>query len=73
MMSLLMRLCGRVVDDAWQQAIFSGPVERGCTHEQLIGVMQNIAASHTGVLRGLEDAFYSRLEAVHRAHVPQAA
>jgi hypothetical protein len=65
------RRYGRLVDDAWPRALFTQnfadiPVS------MLGQLAQGIAQYETGVLRGLEDAFYDKLIRHHRMHWPAA-
>lgn len=65
---LLLHLCGRLVDDHWQHALFSGPVEQGFTHDNLVVILRNLEYYGAGVLDHSERAFYDRVEGLYRDH-----
>lgn len=67
MLSLLMRMCARLVDEDWLQALFSAPVQSGCTHDDLLRLLANVADYRSGLLTDLEDAYYDKAEALFRA------
>lgn len=55
----------RLMDDAWQHAIFTVPVLRDLKPETLRQTLRNIATYGSGRLGGIETAFYGHLAAVH--------
>jgi hypothetical protein len=64
-MPSVLRLYGRLVDDEWQQAIFSKPLPdfpRGT----LINILENIAAGDDGRLKEIEYDFYQKLAKFYR-------
>lgn len=63
---LLSRVGGRLVDDDWQQRLFSGPVEQGYTYENLLAILDNLMRYNTGLLSGLEENYYAALDALYR-------
>jgi hypothetical protein len=62
---ILLRPGCRLVDDDWQYRLFSGPVEQGFTHENLLAILTNLNAYRTGVLNGLEENYYAALNALY--------
>jgi len=59
------RIYGRLMDDAWQTALFNQPLP-DFPHETLRGLMENVAAHRDGRLGEIERAFYAALDAFHR-------
>jgi hypothetical protein len=55
----------RLVDDDWQYRLFSGPVEQGFTHENLLAILTNLKTFDTGVLHALEKNYYAALSALY--------
>lgn len=68
MMPLLMHLCGRLVDDDWQRAVFSGPVQMGCMPEVLLSVLNNLRLYPTGLLDEMEDTYYEAMDRLYVEH-----
>jgi hypothetical protein len=62
---ILMRPGCRLVDDDWQYRLFSGPVEQGFTHENLLAILANLNAYNTGVLHALEENYYAALNKLY--------
>jgi hypothetical protein len=62
------RMYGRLVDDSWQQALFTRPLS-DLPPENLRGVLRCIAQYRTGLLRDVEDEYYQTLDAIYRRHV----
>jgi hypothetical protein len=65
------RIYGRLVDDSWQQALFTRPLS-DLTPQNLRGVLRCISSYRSGLLSEVEDEFYQTLELVYRRHVPDA-
>jgi hypothetical protein len=55
------RLYSRLVDDSWQQALFTKPVLRDLTPDNLRSVLHNVASYPTDPLLEIEDQFYDTL------------
>jgi hypothetical protein len=66
------RIFGRLVDDSWQQALFTRPLS-DLTPQNLRGVLRCVSLYRSGVLGEVEDEFYQTLEQIYRQHVPDAA
>ncbi len=67
---LLVRVGGRLMDDDWQTKLFSGPIEQGFTHENLLAILENLNRYDTGLLRDMEQTFYQALNALYREFPP---
>jgi hypothetical protein len=63
----------RLMDDDWQTRLFSGPVEQGFTHENLLLILENLTRYRSGILRNLEETFYGALTALYKEFPNQAA
>lgn len=70
---LLVRPDGRLMDDDWQYRLFSGPVEQGFTHENLLAIIENLNRYGTGILQEMEHTYYGALNALYRDLGQQAA
>lgn len=70
---LLCRAGGRLMDDDWQYKLFSGPVEQGFTHENLLTILNNLNHYNAGILHELENTYYKALNALYRDFPKQAA
>lgn len=57
----IIRNFARLVDDSWQTTLFTKPILRDLTPENLIGVLERVRDYRTGVLAETENAFYARL------------
>ena len=64
------RIYGRLVDDSWQQALFTRPLS-DLTPENLRGVLRCISQYRSGLLDEVESEFYQALEQVYRRHAPK--
>lgn len=64
---LLSRAGSRLMDDEWQTRLFSGPVEQGYTHDNLLVILANLHQFQTGLLNELEEAFYGALNQLYRS------
>lgn len=64
-MPCVARSYGRLMDDAWQHALFTTPILRDLKPETLRQTLRNIATYDQGNLGAAEAAFYGRLAAVH--------
>lgn len=62
------RVYGRLVDDAWQNALFTQPVLNDLTPDDIRGVLRNATFYAQGLLAGAEDEYYAALEKLCRAH-----
>jgi hypothetical protein len=67
------RVYGRLVDDSWQQALFTQPTLRDVSPEQIRGILRNVMLYRQGLLAGAESEFIGRLETVYRQHGHPAA
>jgi hypothetical protein len=65
------RVYGRLMDDAWQAALFHQP-RPDFPADTLRGLMENIADHHDGRLAGIEREFYARLRAFSDSAWPLA-
>ncbi|HVV26648.1 MAG TPA: hypothetical protein VHC40_01660 [Rhizomicrobium sp.] len=65
------RAYGRLVDDGWATALFTGPVS-DLTPENIRGVLRNLSLYGAGMLTGIENAFYQRLANLVDPKVPAA-
>jgi hypothetical protein len=65
MTQTLRRTYSRLMDDAWQDAVFTN-TPPDFSREKLAAVLQNIANYRDGRMEGMEEMFYMRLEAFHR-------
>jgi hypothetical protein len=63
----IIRNYARLVDDNWQKSIFTTPVLRDLTPENLIGVLERVRGYRSGVLAEAEDAFYGRLRQFYQS------
>jgi hypothetical protein len=63
------RVFGRLVDDDWQQAVFTRP-QSDLTPQNLAGVLRCISLYRSGILREAEDQFYQTLERIYRSRAP---
>jgi hypothetical protein len=68
MMPCAMRAYGRLVDDSWQHALFTTPVLRDLSPDNLRGLLRNIAHYKRGVLAGAETDFYRHISDFYRQH-----
>lgn len=66
-MLTMRRTYGRLMDDAWQQALFTNPPP-DLPAEKLAAIVQNIAQYDDGRFETMEDLFFLKLEAFHRQH-----
>jgi hypothetical protein len=73
MMPCTMRAYGRLVDDSWQHALFTTPVLRDLSPDNLRGLLRNIAHYKRGVLADAETDFFRHLSSFHRQHWQQRA
>ncbi|MBV9990868.1 MAG: hypothetical protein JOZ72_06190 [Alphaproteobacteria bacterium] len=66
------RFYGRIVDDAWQQAMFTQPLTDfpRTTLTQIVG---NVAGCRDGRFREIESEFYAGLGNLHAVHGPKPA
>jgi hypothetical protein len=67
------RLYGRLMDDAWQHAVFNhlGPTD--VSRDQLIAALKSVALDRKGALADKEAAFYRVLSGVHRQYFSKRA
>lgn len=66
-MPAVMRVYGRLMDDAWPRSLFAAKVAD--LPDGMIGrLARGVALYHTGCLKELEGAFYEKLSALHRQH-----
>lgn len=56
----------RLMDDDWQSRLFSGPIEQGFTHENLLFILENTTRYGTGILQDMEQAFFEALNTLYR-------
>jgi hypothetical protein len=68
----LTRFYGRVVDDAWQRALFT-EVLPDFPRPMLTQIVGNVAQCRDGRLREIENDFYSGLAKLHAAHTAKPA
>lgn len=69
----LSRVFGRLMDDSWQQALFTADLP-DLPRDTLIALMANIAGCADGRLDGIEAEFYRGLERLHSDfHAPAPA
>jgi hypothetical protein len=66
------RLYGRVVDDAWQNALFT-QVLPDFPRATLARILENVAGARDGRFKDIEGDFYRALAALHAVHGPEAA
>lgn len=67
MMRSVERPFGRLMDDDWQDAIFSKPMP-DFPRDTLASMLEHITQSHDGRLNDLESSFYGRLRAFKASH-----
>jgi hypothetical protein len=67
----LIRAFGRLMDDAWQKALFTQDIA-DLPRQTLSGLMANVAACADGRLAGIEAEFYRNIERIYRTHEPMA-
>lgn len=60
------RAYGRLVDDSWQNALFTQPVLADLTPDAIRGVLRNVTLYPRGLLDDAEGAYYATLEALCR-------
>jgi hypothetical protein len=65
------RTYGRLVDDGWQEALFTRPLP-DLPAATLKNLMENVAGHGDGRLAEIERQFYSHLERIHRTRSPLA-
>jgi hypothetical protein len=56
----------RLMDDDWQMRLFSGPVDQGYTHENLLAILSNVRQYQSGLLSEMEETFYGALNKLYR-------
>lgn len=59
---------GRLMDDAWQEALFTKP-NKDVPRETLVAMLEHISQSRDGRLDGLERDFYADLARFHRDYM----
>lgn len=64
------RIYGRLVDDSWQQTLFTRPLS-DISPQNLLGVLRCISLYRSGILGEAEEAFYQTLDLVYQRHVPE--
>ncbi len=65
----LMRLYGRLMDEAWPRALFTKPMS-DLPDTTIAALMRGVAHYRTGHLARIEDAFYEKLATFRREHRP---
>ena len=65
------RAFGRIVDDTWQEALFTTGVS-DLPRDLLRGMMENIAGCRDGRLAGIEAEFYRGAGRIHRSYKSEA-
>lgn len=62
------RVYGRLVDDAWQRLLFSGPVLADVTLRQIGDALRLIGSYRDGTLKEFEDEFTRKLTTLYNTH-----
>ncbi len=65
------RAFGRLMDDAWQRALFTTGVT-DLPRDTLVGLIENVARCRDGRLAGIEAEFYRNVERIYRSYQPVA-
>src|ERR1700761_4695889 len=65
------RAFGRLMDDAWQKALFTNGVS-DLPRDTLVALIENVARCRDGRLAGIEAEFYQGVERVYRSYQPAA-
>ena len=64
----ILRNYARLMDDSWQTALFTTPILRDIPRNNLIGILNTVASYKTGILQGMETAFYKTMRTLYDQH-----